>query len=116
VPVLHCWYRKYNNVPDHIATGFAAWLQFMKVVKKEDTVYFGELNGALYPVKDEMAGYFYEQWQNLSADQLVTTVLSNTGLWGSDLTLLAGFAESVSVKLKVIMQHGILAVLQVGNK
>lgn len=116
VPVLQCWYRKYNNVPDHIATGFAAWLLFMKVVKKEDTMFYGELNGAVYPVKDEMAGYFYEQWQNLSTEQLVTTVLSNTGLWGCDLTLLAGFAESVSVKLKAIMEHGILAVLHAGNK
>lgn len=111
VPVLQCYYRQYNVVPEHIATGFAAWLLFMHTVKKEGNTYWGELNGKAYPVKDEMAALFFDQWQNLTPDNLVKAALSNTSLWDADLTLLEGFAESVTLKLKAIIQQGMMAVI-----
>ena len=91
-------------------TCFAAWLLFMKAVKKEGSVYYGELAGEAYPIKDEMAAYFFNHWQNLSPDNLVKTVLSDASLWDADLTLIPGFAEKVSEKLSAIMQQGMMAV------
>lgn len=112
VQVLQRYHELYNNVPERLAIGFAAWLFFMKAVKKEGNVYFGELNGQPYPIKDAMAGYFYKLWQNVSPDILVKTALSNSSFWDSDLTMIPGFAEKVTEKLQEIMQQGMMAVIQ----
>jgi tagaturonate reductase len=111
VPVLQCYYQKYKAVPESIATGFAAWLLFMRTGKKEGSTYWGELNGKTYPVKDEMAARFFDHWQHLSPDNLVKTILSDTSLWDTDLTLIQGFSENVTLKLNTIMQQGIIAVI-----
>jgi tagaturonate reductase len=84
----------------------------MKAVKKEGNVYFGELNGQAYPIKDEMAEYFFNHWKNLSSENLVKTVLSDVALWDADLTLIPGFASSVTENLVQIMKEGILPVIQ----
>jgi tagaturonate reductase len=111
VPVLQQYYRAHKAVPEHIATGFAAWLLFMHAVKKEGNTYRGQLNGKDYPVKDDMAALFFDRWQNLLPDELVKTTLADTNLWDTDLTQLEGFAEAVELKLKAIMEHGIMAVI-----
>ena len=115
VQVLQRYNELYNAVPEKLALGFAAWLLFMKAVKKEGNVYFGELNGVAYPIKDEMAGYFYKHWENLSPENLVQTVLSDITLWGTDLTAIPGFAEKVTSKLQDIMQKGALEVIREEN-
>ncbi|MDN3654809.1 tagaturonate reductase [Ferruginibacter paludis] len=111
VPVLQYYYKLYKKVPENIATGFAAWLLFMHEVKKEGNNYRGELKGKAYPVKDEMASLFFDQWHNLTPDNLVKAALSDINLWGADLTQLDGFTENVTFKLKAIMQQGIMAVI-----
>ena len=112
VQVLQCYYELYSTVPENLSIGFAAWLLFMKAVKKEGNVYFGELNGQPYPIRDEMAGYFFNHWQNLSPEILVKRVLSDTSLWDTDLTMIHGFAEKVTEKLREIMQQGMIEVIQ----
>ena len=111
VQVLQRYNELYGAVPKNISIGFAAWLLFMKGVKKEGNVYWGEYNGQPYPIKDEMAGYFFDHWQNLSTNILVETVLSDTTLWDTDLTRIPGFTTSVTANLEKIMQQGILAVI-----
>ncbi len=112
VQVLQCYNEKYAAVPQKISIGFAAWLLFMKAVKKEGNGYWGELNGQPYPIKDDMAGYFFNHWQNLSPENLVKTVLSDVALWEVDLTNIPGFSASVTANLVQIMQEGILSVIQ----
>ena len=116
VQVLHRYNELYSAVPEKISIGFAAWLLFMKAVKKEENVYFGELNGQSYPIKDEMAEYFFNHWKNLSTDILVKTVLSNVALWDADLTKIPGFANNVTENLIQIMEEGILRVIQKAGK
>jgi tagaturonate reductase len=116
VQVLHRYNELYSAVPEKISIGFAAWLLFMKAVKKEGNVYFGELNGQSYPIKDEMAEYFFNHWKNLSTDILVKTVLSNDALWDADLTKIPGFANNVTKNLIQIMEEGILSVIQKAGK
>jgi tagaturonate reductase len=116
VQVLHRYNELYSAVPEKISIGFAAWLLFMKAVKKEGNVYFGELNGQPYPIKDEMAEYFFNHWKNLSSENLVKTVLSDVNLWDADLTKIPGFANSVTENLVQIMQEGILSVIQKAGK
>ena len=111
VPVLQQYYKAYNTVPEKVAIGFAAWLLFMKAVKKEGNVYEGELNGVAYPIKDEMAAYFFDLWQNFSPEDVVKTALSDSSLWDTDLTLIPDFAKSVTEKLQKIMELGMMAVI-----
>ena len=116
VQVLHRYTELYSAVPEKISIGFAAWLLFMKAVKKEGNVYFGELNGQPYPIKDEMAEYFFTHWKNLSTENLVKTVLSDLALWDADLTKIPGFENSVTDNLVQIMQEGVLSVIQKAEK
>lgn len=99
-------------VPENMALGFAAYLVFMKVVKLENDVYYGNFNGADYPVKDPKAGYFYEQWKNYPVPQLVKNVLSNTALWNADLDAIPGLAEKITENVEDILQSGMLEVIQ----
>ena len=112
VPVLLRYHQLYHAVPENMATGFAAWLLFMKTVKKEGNFYFGFCNEQEYPVRDEMAGYFFNHWQNLSPQSLVKTVLSDASLWDADLSIIPELTEKVTEKLILIMEQGMMAAIK----
>jgi len=113
VPLLLQHYKIHNTVPEKMAIGFAAYLLFMKAVKEEGSIYYGKFNDSYYPLNDDKAAYFYGKWkQALPTQQLVTTVLKNIDLWGNDLSVLPGFAETVSEKVDEINEQGMAAVLQ----
>jgi tagaturonate reductase len=112
------YYQKFNKAPRLFALGFAAYLLFMKVVKEENGKYHGERNGNLYPVNDDFAAYFYKAWQGVdtgnkeSIQAFVQVVLSDTSLWGNDLSALAGFADAISQNLSAMLERGVKAVVQ----
>lgn len=106
VPVLLKYMADYKKVPDHIALGFAAYLRFMKAEKKEGTVFTGVWNGKDYPINDDQAAYFYEQWKDTDADALVKKVFSDADLWGTDLSQLGSFTQSVQKNLGHLMKEG----------
>jgi tagaturonate reductase len=112
VQVLQRYYELYNSVPEKLAIGFAAWLIFMKAVKKEGEQYFGEFNGQSYPIKDEMAGYFYKHWKNLAPADLVKTVLSDATLWDTNLAAIPDFTEKVTAAVEEILKTGMVATIQ----
>jgi tagaturonate reductase len=111
IPILVRYYELYDVAPKNFALGFAAYILFMKAVKKEGEKYFGEHNGEFYPINDEKAGYFHEVWQNDSVDDVVTTVLHNQELWEVDLSHFYDFTESVKVHLKMMLEQGVAATL-----
>ncbi|HMK03297.1 MAG TPA: tagaturonate reductase [Ferruginibacter sp.] len=112
IPVLLRYYSLYDAVPENIATGFAAYIYFMKAVKEENGSYFGKANGNYYPVNDDKAFYFYEKWQNTKPALMAAAVLRDNALWGYDLTTLHDFADAVQEKLNEIDELGMAAVLQ----
>jgi len=112
VPTLLRYYDIFNCVPEYFSLGFAAYLCFMKSVAKERFVYFGERNGQLYPIQDEKAEYFYQQWQKNTPAQLVESVLQNKTLWDTDLTLLPGFAQSVIENVENMLENGVKTTLE----
>jgi tagaturonate reductase len=105
VPVLKKYVADRNAVPKHIALGFAAYLLFMKAVQKEGKVYQGQWKGKSYPINDDKAEYFFDQWKKYEADELVQQVLGDTALWGTDLSSLPGFVEAVRTYLKALMKE-----------
>lgn len=116
IPVLLQHYREQDTVPEHFALGFAAYLLFMRAVKKEKDVYQGMTGDRYYPIKDDQAGYFFERWKDHTPDELVTLVLKNESLWGTDLTRLKGWEQAVREKLNALMTSGITPVLGQLNK
>lgn len=105
VPVLKKYVAERNAIPQHIALGLAAYLLFMKAVQKEGNIYQGQWNGKSYPINDDKAGYFFDQWKKYEADELVQQVLSDAGLWGTDLSTLPLLVQAVQTHLKALMKE-----------
>jgi tagaturonate reductase len=112
VPVLLRHTQLYQSVPENMAIGFAAYLVFMKAIKKEGTIFYGNVNGVDYLINDPKAAYFFEQWKNFSTQQVVKNVLSDIAIWNADLTAISGFAQKVTENVENILQYGMLEVLQ----
>jgi tagaturonate reductase len=107
IPVLLNHYNSSATPPALFTLGFAAYLLFMKAVKKENDKYYGEWHGQSYLIDDEMAAAFYNKWNNFNVPQLVDLVLSDTAFWGTDLNALPGFAPAVTAKLQMLMHNGV---------
>ena len=112
IATLLNYYQIFACVPEYFSMGFAAYLYFMKPVAKESFVYFGERNGKSYPIQDEKAAYFYHKWQQNTPAKLVKTVLQDKTLWDTDLTLLPGFAQSVTENLENMLENGVKPTLE----
>jgi len=106
VPVLQRYVELYRRPPELICMGFAAYLLFMRPVKKEGDQYFGILDNQYYPIQDDRAGYFHGLWEERTVDHIVQKVLSNTDFWNDDLTRLEGFADCVTRKMKNFIRSG----------
>lgn len=94
------WYvEKFGVVPQHIATGFAAYLLFMRSVEKAGK-YIGTINGKEYTITDQFAPALSEKWKNNTGLALVRSVLADEGIWDEPLTAIAGFDEAVFEAMK----------------
>ncbi len=92
VPVLLEHYKNHSEAPAHIALGWAAFLLFMRIEKKDGW--------------DDRAGYYADLWARYPAEEVVMKVLGDTSLWGGDLLLLKGFPEAVLERLDALMNKG----------
>jgi tagaturonate reductase len=111
VPDLLHYYERFKAVPQYVALGFAAYLLFERGTRQEGDKWYGEAHGQEYLIQDEQASYFADLWQRLPAAEVVQTALSNQVLWGTDLTTLPGFADSVGRYLAQLQQEGAAATL-----
>jgi tagaturonate reductase len=108
VPLLQRHYELNDHVPVHMATGFAGFLLYMKVVKKDNGKYYGNRNGQFYEIKDDSVKYFSEVWSNNSSNKVAEIVMQNEELWEADLTKLSGFLQLVQEQLNEFQLHGVL--------
>lgn len=112
VPLILNYYKNNNTVPPLFSLSFAAYLYFMKAVKKEGGAFYGVLNGEYYLLEDDEAALFYSLWQKKNPGTLVVEVLKEKPLWGDDLTLLPGFSQAVTDHLNSIINTGMKKTLQ----
>ena len=112
IPVLQRYNEVMQTLPEAMVFGFAAYLLFMRVVRKDGNKYFGEYEGVEYPVQDDKASYFYEKWQLKDKVEIVDSVLGDTLLWGTDLKQIPGFAGAVRNSLNTMLEKGVLASLR----
>ncbi len=108
LPVLTKYFELFGKPPELISMGFAAYILFMRPVKKETDKFYGVLDTQYYHINDNQADEFFGLWDDGSVEQVVNRVLSNTSLWSADLTRLEGFAASVTSKLKRFIRVGTL--------
>ncbi|MBX3253129.1 MAG: tagaturonate reductase [Chitinophagaceae bacterium] len=106
VPVLMKYIQEQKAVPQHMATGFAAYLLFMKAVEKNGDKYTGIYNGKAYPINDDKAAYFYDAWQQYQPAELADRVLSDMDLWDTDLAALPQWSEAVKSRLNALISKG----------
>ena len=110
LPLLLNYYKIFNQVPTHIALGFAAYLAFSRVQRKENNLYFGLDNGASYRLNDDSAPYLFEKY-NQNQETFVEEVLTDQTFWGANLSQLSGFVPTVKAQYQAILEEGIEAVL-----
>jgi len=108
LPVLNRYFELFKKPPELISMGFAAYILFMRPVKKDGEKYYGMLNNQYYLINDDRAADFFGIWEEVSIDQIVNRILSNTDLWKEDLTRFEGFAATVAKKLKTFIRVGTL--------
>jgi len=108
IPVLNKYYELFQKPPELISMGFAAYLLFMRPVKKDEEKYYGILDNEYYLIQDDRAGYFYGLWEERSVDTIVHKILCKAEWWNEDLTRLEGFEAAVAGKLKSFIRKGTL--------
>jgi tagaturonate reductase len=108
LPVLRKYYELFKKPPELISIGFAAYILFMRPVKKESDKYYGTLNNQYYLINDDLAMHFYGIWEEGQIEHIVNSILSDKELWSEDLTKMEGFAACVTRRLKGFIRHGTL--------
>ena len=58
---------------------------------------------------DDKAPALHVLWNTANTDNFVASVLEQTGIWGSNLNELPGFAGAVAAALQLIQQEGVAA-------
>jgi tagaturonate reductase len=112
VPLLVRHYEKTNQVPEYMALGFAAYLLFMKATRNSKGQFVGQSNGAEYVIQDDIAQQIADKWNGNDSDRVVENVLSDKNLWGTDLSVLNGFAEAVKTSLRSLIKNGAMTSLR----
>lgn len=105
LPVLLNYFKLNGTVPAHIAFGFAAFLRFMKVARKEGNQYFGSYEGREYLITDDQAEYFYDKTQENDVD-FVSSVMGDNAMWTADFSALGNFCDIVKQNYDSISNKG----------
>jgi len=95
LPVLLKHYEENATVPQYMAFGFAAYILFMQTENVDGKFVGNNVNGN-YTIEDDSAAVLHAVWKANNQSTIVNAVLSNTDLWGTDLTQLNGFEVAVN--------------------
>ena len=92
LPSVLTYIEKTGKLPDRLLYSLAALIRFYK----------GEWEGQPIALNDtpEIMTFFKTVWQKNDPHTVVQKVLSNSDLWKTDLTMIAGLADKVEQHLK----------------
>lgn len=107
VPLLVQYFKQMNTVPVCMATGFAAYILYMKAVKQVGDLFYGVRDNVEYLIHDSKASVFHNWWTTLSPSEIAKKVCTQVEWWGTDLTLLPGFLDFVTAKLLSFLDEGV---------
>ena len=113
MPTFLDYVKEKGTLPACLTTSFAAYIAFYSIEVKELTdkgLVCRRPKGNEYTVSDDRwVLEFYWEHRGDSPEALVHAVMSNTEMWGQDLTEIAGFEAEVVRILKQIREEGALA-------
>ena len=105
-----------GKLPPCLTMSFAAYVAFYagSICSLEDKgLVCRRPKGNEYTVSDDRwVLEFYESHRNDAPEALVHAVMTNTDMWGQDLTQVPGFEQAVTADLKLILSEGALAAYQ----
>ncbi|MEP3210555.1 MAG: tagaturonate reductase [Maribacter sp.] len=109
LPSLTDYYIATGSLPQRIVFGLSALIRFYK----------GEFGGERIELKDDakILYFFASNWEKydnkeLKMNILVGIILSNTSIWGKDLTKFEGMVETISQNILSIETNGVLATIK----
>ncbi|MCE7064509.1 tagaturonate reductase [Dyadobacter sp. CY326] len=112
MPVFIKFEQTQGAFPDRITFGIAAYIFFMKAVRKEGDHYYGLANGQHYLIQDQKAAYFYQKWQMASLPEMVRTILKDTSIWQKDFSKSEDLHKNVVTYLESLKENGALETLK----
>lgn len=114
LPSLLEYQRTHQQLPHHLCFGLAALIRFYHPSSRTEKGATGSYQGRSYPIQDadDVIAFFANAWSSADAATVARTVLSNSALWGSDLTLVPNLSETISAMLTSIEQDGIRAAME----
>jgi len=114
LPTVKDYAAKHGNAPVCLSFSLAALLNFYRGQFVKAGEYEGQRQGRSYPIRDnpEVLDIFNAAWQQPSdLGRLVHSLLSDTRLWGEDLTQVNGLAEQTAAALARINTVGVKAAM-----
>ena len=112
MPTFLDYVKEKGSLPICLTTSFAAYAAFYSndvQVLTEQGLICCRPKGNEYTVSDDryVLEFFYSH-RNDSPEELIHAVMTNTEMWGMDLTTVAGFEEAAGRILKTIREEGAL--------
>lgn len=104
LPLLNEYYRIYNQVPEHIAKGLAAYLVLMSKVEKTDNGYQVNHNGIKHPFNDDKAERVIEKYKQSPISEIAARALADSAIWGEDLAQLPMLAQAVQNNIDSLVE------------
>ncbi len=106
VPLVVKYFEYFDDVPQWMSLGYAAYLQFMHAKKGTDGNWYGINQGKTYKIQDDKTAIVAAHWERKENEMVVKACLSDTQLFGTDLINQPLFAEDVAQKLLLLQQSG----------
>ena len=112
MPTFLDYVKEKGSLPICLTTSFAAYAAFYSndvQALTEQGLICRRPKGNEYTVSDDryVLEFFYSH-RNDSPEELIHAVMTNTEMWGMDLTTVAGFEEAAGRILKTIREEGAL--------
>ena len=112
MPTFLDYVREKGKLPPCLTTSFAAYAAFYSSGIQELTekgLICRRPKGNEYTVSDDRYVLeFYYSHRNDTPEELIHAVMTNTEMWGTDLTAVEGFEEAAARILKTIREEGVL--------
>ncbi|MEO0899995.1 MAG: tagaturonate reductase [Bacteroidota bacterium] len=110
VPTIMRYWDKTQKIPKQMALGFAAYLIFLRPTKVGQRKSEGIWKGIAYPIRDNKAAWLKEKWDSFVAEESyawLTEVLSDSTIWGEDLSKITEWVDMVHVHMQTILSDGV---------
>ncbi|CAG5004896.1 Altronate oxidoreductase [Dyadobacter sp. CECT 9275] len=102
LPVFFQYLEKQKVLPEYTTFAIAAYLLFMKVVRKNGDGYFAKSGDTFYQIQDPQAPLFYQYWQTGKLPGVVGSLLGEQAIWGQNLGRIEGLTRQVTSHVELL--------------